>query len=341
MKNSDVLTSHSVRNVSFDERTEIFTVRVTNLITSADSEYQFDRLIVATGHFSTPNTPKFDGIDKFEGRVIHAHDFKNAREFRGQRVLLIGSSYSAEDIALQLYKFGAGHVTVSYRRNKMGFKWPDKIHEVPIVTKIEGKSCNFKDGRREEFDVIILCTGYQHYFPFMSAELCLPNGNDLFLNNLYRNLQWYGMTEGKKDAAGNLFYMGMQNQVYTFTMFLMQSRWVVNVIKGLHTVPDRSTCVEDIEKMLAVNATITDAHKLIDAQTTYMLQLAKELNYTENVDCADLFKVWLGHKTENIVTYRDHSHKSKFTDDVSPQYPVPWVQCFDDSLEGYLGLLES
>ena len=35
---------------------------------------------------------------------MHAHDFRDASEFKGQRLLLVGASYSAEDIALQCIK---------------------------------------------------------------------------------------------------------------------------------------------------------------------------------------------------------------------------------------------
>ena len=35
---------------------------------------------------------------------MHAHDLKDATEFKGQHVLIIGTSYSAEDIASQVRK---------------------------------------------------------------------------------------------------------------------------------------------------------------------------------------------------------------------------------------------
>ena len=36
----------------------------------------FDYVICATGHFSVPNVPHFPGFESFEGRVLHAHDFR-------------------------------------------------------------------------------------------------------------------------------------------------------------------------------------------------------------------------------------------------------------------------
>ena len=48
-----------------------------------------------------PHIPDFPGIERFPGRVLHAHDFRDKNEFSRKTLLLIGSSYSAEDIALQ------------------------------------------------------------------------------------------------------------------------------------------------------------------------------------------------------------------------------------------------
>jgi trimethylamine monooxygenase len=44
---------------------------------------QFDYVFVATGHFSTPNMPNTPGLNDFKGRVMHAHDVRNAEEMKG------------------------------------------------------------------------------------------------------------------------------------------------------------------------------------------------------------------------------------------------------------------
>ena len=75
----------------------------------------FDWVVVATGHFSVPNVPQFPGIESFPGRVMHAHDFRSADEFKGKDVLIVGASYSAEDIGLQCHKYGAKSVTMCWR----------------------------------------------------------------------------------------------------------------------------------------------------------------------------------------------------------------------------------
>ena len=41
--------------------------------------------IVATGHFSVPDVPECTGFDQFNGRILHAHDFREVTRVFGQR----------------------------------------------------------------------------------------------------------------------------------------------------------------------------------------------------------------------------------------------------------------
>jgi len=93
----------------------MFTVTSQNVETGEMQSELFDNVICCTGHFSTPNVPAFQGMESFAGRIMHAHDFRSAEEFENKRVLVIGTSYSAEDIASQCYKYGATSIHCSYR----------------------------------------------------------------------------------------------------------------------------------------------------------------------------------------------------------------------------------
>ena len=89
-----------VRRVDYNKDTDDFTVLAKNLITDQEDVERFSHVIVATGIFTTPNFPSFPGIDTFPGRIQHSHDFRDAKEYKDQRILVIGTSYSAEDLAL-------------------------------------------------------------------------------------------------------------------------------------------------------------------------------------------------------------------------------------------------
>ena len=127
----------SVRQVDFIDDAGQFRVTSHDVKNDVKKTENFDYVVVANGHFSTPNVPYFEGFETFNGRVLHAHDFRDALEFKGKDLLIIGTSYSAEDIGSQCYKYGAKSIMVSHRTNPMGFHWPDNWQEVPLLTKVE------------------------------------------------------------------------------------------------------------------------------------------------------------------------------------------------------------
>ena len=87
---------------------------------------------------------------------MHAHDFRDAVAFRGQKMLLIGNSYSAEDIALQCNKYGVEDISLSFRSSPTGFNWPKGIREIPQLMEYENGYFHFVDGSKDTFDVVSL-----------------------------------------------------------------------------------------------------------------------------------------------------------------------------------------
>jgi putative flavoprotein involved in K+ transport len=73
-------------------------------------------VIVATGYTRAPVIPDWPGREQFEGRLLHSSDYRNARPFRGRRVLVVGAGNSGSDIAVDLAAGGAGQVWLSVRR---------------------------------------------------------------------------------------------------------------------------------------------------------------------------------------------------------------------------------
>ncbi|MBL4757849.1 MAG: NAD(P)-binding domain-containing protein [Rhizobiales bacterium] len=58
---------------------------------------KFDHLIVCSGHHWDPCTPDYPG--KFEGKMLHAHDYRKAAPYKNKQVLIVGAGNSACDIA--------------------------------------------------------------------------------------------------------------------------------------------------------------------------------------------------------------------------------------------------
>jgi len=320
-----------VRHVSYDDATGMFRVTAHDLDKDVEYTEEFDHVVVATGHFSTPNVPYFQGFETFNGRVLHAHDFRDAMEFKDKDILIIGTSYSAEDIGSQCWKYGCKSVTVSHRTAPMGYKWPDNWKEVPLLQKVDKNTATFKDGSTAQVDAIILCTGYLHHFPFMAEGLKLRTANRLAAANLYKGVVWCDNPK--------LFYLGMQDQWYTFNMFDAQAWWVRDVILGRIELPgDRQTMLADVKAREDAEDALEDDYACIRYQGDYTKELMNETDYPNfNIEAAnEAFFQWKKHKKENIMTFRDHGYVSPMTGTKAPPHHTPWKDALDDSLESYL-----
>ncbi len=319
-----------VRHVAYDEHEGMFHVTVQDEKKDVEYTEEFDNVIVASGHFSTPNVPEFPGFDSFNGRVLHAHDFRDAMEFKDKDILIIGTSYSAEDIGSQCWKYGCKSVTVSHRTAPMGYKWPDNWQEVPLLEKVEKNTATFKDGSTAEVDAIILCTGYLHHFPFMAENLKLKTNNRLYPVNLYNGVVW--------EHNPKLMYLGMQDQWYTFNMFDAQAWYARDVIMGRIDLPSQAEMHADIDRWREAEDNLADDYACIEFQGKYTMDLMALTDYPE-FDCAgsnEAFFQWKKHKKENIMTFRDNGYKSALTGTMAPAHHTPWKDALDDSLEAYL-----
>lgn len=317
-----------VRSVEFADGA--FTVGAQDLESGASAQEKFDYVVVSSGHFSSPIVPYFTGMESYPGRIMHSHDFRDAGEYSGRNVLVIGGSYSAEDIALQCHKYGAKSVTVSYRSRAMGFDWPDGIREVPLLEKLDGKTAHFKDGSTAEVDGIVLCTGYRHHFPFMEDSLALKTRNRLYPPNLYKGVLWRGNPR--------LAYLGMQDQYYTFNMFDAQAWYVRDVILGKIAPPDAAAMDADIAEWTKREEALKDPFEDIDFQTDYTRDLCQATDYPKiDLDMiAEMFKKWEHDKEHSITGYRDQSFRSPCTGTEAPVHHTPWREAMDDSMACFL-----
>ena len=322
--------SSPVKWVEYSEETSKFTVSVKDLKKDELYSEEFDYVVVASGHFSTPNVPFFPGIDMFPGRVMHAHDFRAADEFIGKDLLVVGSSYSAEDIASQCYKYGAKSITFSYRTRRSNFDWPSCFEEKPLLVKLDDRVAHFIDGTTAEVDAVILCTGYQHHFPFLPDEMRLKTANRMNPPDLYKGIIW--------EANPKLIYLGMQDQYYTFNMFDAQAWYARDVIMGRIALPSKDEIAADIARWLAAEALLETPFQAIDFQTDYMKELIPATDYPmfDLDSAAALFKVWEHDKEKNIMGYRDNSYVSIMTGNLAPKHHTPWLEALDDSFDAFI-----
>ncbi|MFJ7157861.1 flavin-containing monooxygenase [Streptomyces sp. NPDC101118] len=83
----------------------------------AQTSRRFRHVVVASGHNDVPTLPKPapPGADSFAGTILHALDYHDGADYRGQRVVVVGLGASAVDIAADLSRHAA-RTALSVRR---------------------------------------------------------------------------------------------------------------------------------------------------------------------------------------------------------------------------------
>jgi len=325
----DIRTSTVVRLV--EEVKYGFEITSYNLKSKTTLKMFFDNIVVCTGHYSFPNMPSYPGLLGFPGRVLHAHDFRDAREFKDQTILLVGASYSAEDIAMQCLKYGAKKIVCSYRSRPMGFFGPvDQIEELPLLTTIEDSTVNFKNGEKRQIDAIIFCTGYQMKFDYLPDSLRLSCRNVLYPPGLYKGVFW--------NDNPKCMFIGMQDQYYTYTMFDIEAYLARDHLMGIYNLPDKEERTKDMNYWIKKNKECNGWKDEIDYQTDFLKDLMTLTEYPEHgiEKMQQHFYTWEGHKHDNILTYREKCFESTITGEMGTIHHTQWFQALDDTQEEFM-----
>lgn len=107
------------RTHRLDVRTGVHVRRISRdagewTLETADGTWRTTLVVVATGRYGDPEVPDWPGRDAYEGRFLHAAEFRTGDEFRDMRVLVVGLGNSGAEIAAELTEHAAS-VAVSVR----------------------------------------------------------------------------------------------------------------------------------------------------------------------------------------------------------------------------------
>jgi hypothetical protein len=194
--------STQVTWASYNEDDEKFVVETKNVDTEKETVAEFDKLIWAGGVLSELNYPKathsrlmnggFKGLIKHSAEIV---DMDSSIE--GKRILLVGDSYSAEDLTLQALKLNAQHVYItSARGRKLASStstWPGNKAEslrclpTQVINDGTGVLCSqvkydgdigdyvpIEGGESwelEDIAAVIYCTGYRRNMRYLDEDL--------------------------------------------------------------------------------------------------------------------------------------------------------------------------
>lgn len=202
-----------VLNVRKNE--EIFEVE------TSKSRYSAKNVIISTGFYDLPNTMNIPG----ENLEKVKHYYTEPYPFAQQKIVVVGSSNSAVDAALETYRKGA-EVTMIIRHSEISKSvkyWvkPDienrilegsiKAHFNAELTEIKENTVIFKDKKGEmheiENDFVLAMTGYLPDFDFLrntgirlEGDCLNPYYNPETMETNIPNLYLAGVVCGGKDT---------------------------------------------------------------------------------------------------------------------------------------------
>ncbi|KAI0819410.1 FAD/NAD(P)-binding domain-containing protein [Trametes gibbosa] len=142
---------------------------------------QFDLVLVANGHFRVPRIPATKGLEAWRAhnKITHSAWYRDPSVYTG-KLLVIGGGYSGMDVASETRPYAntvIHAITGTKAEDQDGGKFKKRGRVVEYLDPKEGKVL-FEDGTSESgINQVVLATGYQFSFPFLSnpeVEPTLP-----------------------------------------------------------------------------------------------------------------------------------------------------------------------
>ncbi|GKT44308.1 thiol-specific monooxygenase [Colletotrichum spaethianum] len=172
-------------------------IETRDLRTDETSKAPFDAVLVASGHYNDPFIPDIQGLADFDkahpGSVSHSKFYRNAAQYEGKKVIIVGNSASGIDLSAQISTVCKLPIIISEKtvpntpaedRSSWAKMLPEIAEFIP-----EGRKVRFANGEIESgIDGVVFCTGYFYSFPFL-RDLSPPVVTDgAFARNLYEHL---------------------------------------------------------------------------------------------------------------------------------------------------------
>lgn len=133
---------------SYDERANRWSVTL-RMADGRERILHPRHLVMATGVSAIPARPRIEGIEAFQGQVLHSGEFTGGAAWAGRPVMVFGTGTSAHDVAQDLEAHGA-QVTLVQRSPTM-VQNVEPTAQLPYTAYDEGPSV-------EDCDLIVLST---------------------------------------------------------------------------------------------------------------------------------------------------------------------------------------
>lgn len=272
-----------------------------------ERRWTFDAVVVASGHYNTPNIPNWPGIAEWKSarpaQVWHSKGYRKPHQFKDQNILVIGASVSANDIAKEAGPY-ANKIYQSTRNGELDLPAVllppnatrvaeiqsfdlDKEHlddSADPASPIPG-TVTLVDGQKiENLHAVVVCTGYITSYPFLphlhnddipaseADESVLVTAKGDMVHNLYKDIFYI--------PDPTLSFIGAPYHIATFSLFEFQAQAVARVLVGKTSLPTEQEMRAEYGEKVAKKGLGRDFHSLRGErqEETYVTDLVNWVN---------------------------------------------------------------
>ncbi|XP_031630062.1 flavin-containing monooxygenase FMO GS-OX5-like isoform X2 [Contarinia nasturtii] len=207
----------------------------------------FDAIFICNGHYSAPNIPHFDGLDKFKGHICHSHEYRRPDRYKDETVLIIGCGPSGKDILYEVAS-KAKKVIFSHNRDTSRHILPLNVIQVGDVERFTEKTVQFVGE---------------------SVDCGLSVENKFEVTPLYKHLININCT--------TMAIVGLQICAYSY-MYDLQARLCLKFWNNEIIIPTKAEMLEDFEaerKRRKETGNNRQTHLLGVDQNSYLRDISK------------------------------------------------------------------
>ena len=256
---------------------------------------QFDRVVVANGHYSSPRYPEIPGLQDWldSGKASHSVYYRNGQPYRDLTVLVIGNGPSGQDISTD----------VSTVAKTVYHSITGGIHEDIGNIKQRGRVSRFQDHGNVIFeddsvsrvDHAILATGYVLSFPFLpqlrqSSQPIVPPLPTHAINSTYNIFPLARHVFPLQDdfPCDTIAFMGLPSrEVAPWPIFEAQGRFIAKVFADPPSMDREKESHQVIERFNQLRDTWGDDTTIIAKQWHRFIELEQFSYRRELLDFAE------------------------------------------------------
>jgi len=178
-----ILFKHKVTQIEWNSTNNLWTVTAQTL-ENEKAQFTCGFYINCTGYYKYDNayTPDYKNKTAFKGQFIHPQFWPEDLDFKGKKIVVVGSGATAVTLVPALVEQGAGEVTMLQRSPSFYISVPREDSVAKILQKIMPKQWAYKTVRWKNFMFGHLFFKFSQRFPERSKKLLIKQSKKQLTN---------------------------------------------------------------------------------------------------------------------------------------------------------------